>query len=220
MKKYYIFLLLIFTSFFIYSCSVLKYYPISFADSVCFIDKYGKKQTDWFLGYSDIYGYEFPTIKTDKNSMEYKYLNPKTEKWISINFLGKGHFSDHIFSNALLSIKDEKLELYGYIDCNGNYVISPMYEYTDPFSNEVAWVCNELGSPYLLINKKNKNLFSSNYKIVTPYKNNYAYVVKQIVPDFYVPYVENGIVVEGAEEQILGSFGGIIDKKGNKQIFR
>lgn len=50
---------------------------------------------------------------------------------------------------------------------------------------------------------------------VTPYINGYCYAVKQIVPDFYILYVENGEIIPGAEEEISGRFGGIIDIDGN-----
>lgn len=207
------------TIFLFCSCSISHYYPVNTDGSVLFINEYGKKQTEWISGYSSYSGYEVPTIVVDVNTYKYKYYNQKSKDWICVDFFNKGNFPDHIFSDGLLSRKIDKTGVYGYINYQGDWVIEPMYESTSPFSFGVAWVYKKFGDPYLLINKKNEVVFTAeDYMAVTPFVNGYAYVTKQIVPDYYVPYIENGVEIEGAEECISGSFGGIIDENGNEVI--
>ena len=60
--------------------------------------------------------------------------------------------------------------------------------------------------------------FKDKYNYLGEFKNGYAYAIKRIMPDYYVPYVENGVTIEGASECISGSFGGIVDKNGKEII--
>lgn len=56
------------------------------------------------------------------------------------------------------------------------------------------------------------------YTYISDFKDGYAYALKRITDDYKVPYIENGEVIEGAEEVISGIYGGIIDTKGNEII--
>lgn len=50
--------------------------------------------------------------------------------------------------------------------------------------------------------------------LVYDFVNGYAYATKQIKEDYYIPYYENGVNIEGAQEWVSGKKGGIINTKG------
>lgn len=197
------------------SCNSKKsmLYPINKDDNVTFIDDKGTVITTKIAGISEYEAYELPTTQMEFDI--FTYYDFLGTKLFSIDFQRKGHFDDHVFSNGLLKKKEEKSGLYGYIDISGNYVIPAQYENCLPFSDGVAWARYKTDDTYELIDKTGMTLKRYDYQIVSKFVNGYSYVMKQLQPDFYIPYVENGTKIEGAQECVSGSFGGVIDKEGN-----
>ncbi|NLM00891.1 MAG: WG repeat-containing protein [Treponema sp.] len=217
MKKYILFVFCL-LFFFLYSCTNEKsmLYPINKDDGVIFIDNKGKVITAKIPGVSQYEAYEQPTTQIEFDI--FTYYDFSGSKLFSIDFQRKGHFEDHVFSNGLLAQKDKESDLVGYIDLSGNFVIPPQYEYCLPFSDNVAWVQYKTNETYGLIDTSGKKIKLSDYHIVTKFVNGYSYVIKRLQPDFYIPYVENGIEIKGAQENVSGSFGGIVNTEGKVVI--
>ncbi|QTQ15242.1 WG repeat-containing protein [Treponema parvum] len=210
-------ILLVFSFLFTVFCSCaaenLMLYPINKDGNVTFIDNNGKVITAKITGVSKYEAYEFPT--TQMESDIFTYYDFSGAKLFLIDFQRKGQFEDHVFSNGLLDKKEEKNGLYGYIDISGNYVIPAQYELCLPFSGGVAWARYPAEDAYGLIDKSGNMFKHFDYHVVTKFVNGYSYVLKQVQPDFYIPYIENGIEIKGAQEWVSGALGGIVDKKGN-----
>lgn len=64
----------------------------------------------------------------------------------------------------------------------------------------------------------NELISKFDYTYISEFKNGYAYALKRITSDYYIPYYENGEVIQGAEELISGIYGGIINTKGKEII--
>ena len=66
------------------------------------------------------------------------------------------------------------------------------------------------------INEKGNIVKNCSTNNVVTHKQKYIIKTKQVVPDYYVPLVENGFKIEGASLKVSGVLFGVIDELGNE----
>lgn len=110
-------------------------------------------------------------------------------------FLGLLLFSFSFLEAQTMYQIDENI----FINKNGKLVESPNIETSPDKDSELKEYLKQKG----------------NYEYVSDFVNGYSYVLKQIQDDFYIPYYENGELIPGATLWVSGSFGGLINRKGD-----
>ena len=88
-----------------------------------------------------------------------------------------------------------------FISCDSSYEI-----FDSNTSEKTICFINEKGNIV-------KNCSTNN---VVTHKQKYIIKSKQVVPDYYVPLVENGFKIEGASLKVSGVLFGVIDELGNE----
>lgn len=83
---------------------------------------------------------------------------------------------------------------------------SSSYEIFDTTSSDTICYINKNGKVTNYSNIKNENIK----------KNKYIISKKQVIPDYYIPYIENGIEIKGASYKVYGVCSGVLDNKGNE----
>jgi len=135
---------------------------------------------------------------------------------VLFSFESHGRIPDS-FSDDLLAkpIKMDGELRWGFVDKNGHYVIPPIYNSVQDFSEGLAFVSSPNGENYY-INKENIRVFGDQlYCSGGPFHFGYAFVMKQIYDDVYVTKEVDGLQYH---EWVSGSYGGIINKKGELVI--
>ncbi len=112
-----------------------------------FIDSTGKAVTS--AVYEDAAGFRNGLAAVSKNNL-YGYINIAGEVVIPFEFSNARNFSE-----GLAPVSNSK-GYWGYIDKKGNWVIKPLYDFTDVFENGEARVMKE--EKVFYINKENKVL--------------------------------------------------------------
>jgi hypothetical protein len=100
---------------------------------------------------------------------------------------------------------------WGFIDKDGNYLISPQFYSVKDFTEGVAAVKMDAVSPYIYIDKTGKNVFpDKTFKVAREKTNGYMVVGQQVYEDTWV----DG---DHKDERILipGTRYGVIDSEGN-----
>ena len=211
MKKYFVLAMICFLGFALISCEADEaIYPVQKDGNISYIDRDGNIVLENQKHYRNNVNKDEVFYVKKENSVE--YYNSEGKLFFSIDPFCEKTVKD--FKCGLLQHKDVESELWGYLDKAGNWKIQPIYDDINDFSDDVAWV--KKNGLFSLIDINGNIIFTLDENIcaVDSFYNGYAYIVKKVMPDFYVPDED----FPGASESILGTLGGIIDKKGNMVI--
>lgn len=117
-------------------------------------------------------------------------------------------FSDGFLACRILNGEQSN---WGFLDKSGKSVIPPIYAAVDDFSEGLANVTDSNGNTFF-INKENVRVFGDVLHTGGPFHNGYAYVREKVIDDFYV----DRVTIDGIpyQENINGTFGGIINQRG------
>jgi hypothetical protein len=123
------------------------YTAVKHAGKWLYIDSTGKEITD--AVYEDALKFSEGMAAVAKNNM-YGFINTSGKVIIGFEYSNARFFSEGLAPAANAN------GFWGYIDKKGNWIINPVYEFTDDFENGEARVMKDQKTFY--INKENKKL--------------------------------------------------------------